>query len=126
MTKLFVRLNGLDRNVSKEDRIILLQEIFADLLPVDESNVTVIVDKEYGGYRNFMFVASDDDDAAKAAVNALNDTVSQDGFNINVSEAKPQEQRERRPGGFSAGGDRGNGGSRGGYGADKPRNTNRY
>ena len=130
MTKLFVRVEGLNRNVSREDRIAMMQHVFSPFFEVSEENVTIISDKEYGGYRNFMFVSTDNDEAAQQAVTALNDTSTDDGYNINVNEAKPLEDRPRtgggdrvdrkpRSGGFSgerrSGGYSSNGGSRNQY-----------
>ena len=125
--KLFVRLNGLDRSVTKEDRISLLQSIFAQYSEITEDNIVIISDKDYGGYRNFMFVTISDDAQANQAITDLDNTVTEEGYGINVNEAKPLEDRpaggrtsggyNSRPktGGYSS--DRGN--SRGGYSNDR-------
>ena len=125
--KLFVRLNGLDRSVTKEDRISLLQSIFAQYAEITEDSIVIISDKDYGGYRNFMFVTIADDTQANQAITDLDNTVTEEGYGINVNEAKPLEDRpaggrtsggyNSRPktGGYSS--DRGN--SRGGYSNDR-------
>jgi RNA recognition motif-containing protein len=139
MIKLFVRVEGLNRNISREDRVAMMQHIFSPFFQVEEENVTIITDKEYGGYRNFMFVSTDDDDAANQAITALNDTSTDDGYNINVNEAKPMEDRPRtgggmdrkpRSGGYSAGGSSRGGSSYGnndyGNGGGSRRGGNSY
>lgn len=103
MTKLFVRVHGLDRNVSKEDRIAFLQDMFSTFLTLTPEDITVISDRDYGGFRNFMFVAISDDDVAQKAIQALDGTSTNDGYNLNVNEAKPQEQSDRPRGGNGGG-----------------------
>ena len=113
MTKLFVRIGGLDRSVSKEDRIALIQSIFAGIADVDAANVVVITDKDYGGFRNFMFVSITDDAQAQAVISQLDNVTTEEGYQLNVNEAKPLEDKPRGGGGF--GGGNGGGRSSGGY-----------
>ena len=114
MTKLFVRIGGLDRSVSKEDRIALIQSIFAGIADVDAANVVVITDKDYGGFRNFMFVSITDDAQAQAVISQLDNVTTEEGYQLNVNEAKPLEDKPRGGGGFG-GGNGGGGRSSGGY-----------
>jgi cold-inducible RNA-binding protein len=128
MTKLFVRLGGLDRSVSREDRITLLSRIFSPYTEVDPANILIITDKDYGGFRNFCFVSIEDADQAQAAIQGLDGQVDEEtGYQINVNEAQPEGERPKNAGGFnrnkSAGSSYGGGSNRsgGGYG-----NSSRY
>ena len=59
------------------------------------TSAKVIMDRETGRSKGFGFVEFDDDDAAKAAMNKLNNTDMQ-GRTIVVSEARPLEPRPPR------------------------------
>ena len=75
-------------------------------------NVTsaqVIQDRDTGRSKGFGFVEMSDDNAARAAIQALNDK-EHDGRRLAVNEAKPREERS------GGGGGGGGGGGRGGYG----------
>lgn len=78
------------------------------------SDAAVITDRDTGRSRGFAFVEMRNDDAARAAITAMNGAELQ-GRTIAVSEAKP---RESRGGGGGGGGYRGGGGggNRGGGG----------
>lgn len=124
MTKLFVRLGGLDRSVSREDRITLISRIFSPYTVVDPANVVIITDKDYGGFRNFCFVSIENDEEAQAAIQGLDGQVDEEtGYQLNVNEAQPEGERPKTSGGgFNrnrpAGGSSSYGGgsnSRGGY-----------
>jgi RNA recognition motif-containing protein len=82
-----------------------LRQAFAAHGRVDE--VAVITDRDTGRPRGFAFVTMPDDNAARAAIEALNGK-ELDGRKLNVNEAKA-----RTDGG---GGGGGGGGSRGGRG----------
>jgi len=56
----------------------------------------VMTDRETGRSRGFGFVEMPNDDEARAAIAALNGT-DLDGRNIKVNEARPREERPRRP-----------------------------
>jgi len=76
------------------------------------SSVNVITDRYSGRPRGFAFVEMATEQAANAAIAALNGQ-EVDGRALTVNEAKPRESRGGgRDGGGSRGGDRG--GSRGG------------
>ncbi|MFZ3230923.1 MAG: RNA-binding protein [Pseudobdellovibrio sp.] len=81
----------------------------------------VVMDRMSGRSKGFGFVEFEDDQAADEAINKMNDqTIG--GRPVRVSEAKPQEDRPRRPsgggggfgGGRDGGGGFGGGGGRGG------------
>lgn len=82
-----------------------LEEIFASFGAVVSAQV--ITDKFTNQSKGFGFVEMSNDDEAQNAIKELNDS-EVEGRRINVSVARP---REERPGGFG-GGDRG--GNRGG------------
>ena len=95
-------ISNLSYNVTDAD----LNELFADygeILPA-----RVITDRETGRSRGFGFVELKDDDLAKKAIEELNQATYDEKV-INVTEARPREDRGgNRGGGF--------GGNRGGYG----------
>lgn len=73
----------------------------------------VVMDRMTGRSKGFGFVEIEDDGQADEAVNKMNgQTIA--GRPVRVSEAKPQEDRPRRPGGGGGGGGFGGGGGRGG------------
>jgi cold-inducible RNA-binding protein len=96
----------------------LLNSTFAQFGAVDSAKI--IMDRETGRSKGFGFVEMSSDSDADQAIEKLN---GQDlnGRNMNVSEARPQEDRPRgggggRGGGFGGGGSRGGGGGGGGRG----------
>ncbi len=88
-----------------------LQAAFQAFGPVTEA--TVVSDRETGRSRGFGFVAFENADDGKKAMEAMEGAVL-DGRNIRVSEAVQREGGARREGGFG-------GGSRGGFGGGAPR-----
>jgi RNA recognition motif-containing protein len=106
-----IYVSNLSFNVQDED----LREFFAEYGEV--TSAKVITDKFTNRSRGFGFVEMADDEAAKKAIAELNGGVVE-GRTINVTEAKP---REERPAGGSGGGfkkrsfsnDRGNNGGGG-------------
>lgn len=66
-----------------------LEQAFAEHGPV--SSATVITDRETGRSRGFGFVEMDDD-AARAAIEALNGS-DYDGRQLTVNEARPRNSR---------------------------------
>lgn len=69
------------------------------------SRATVVTDRVSGRSRGFGFVAMDEDDQARAAIEALNGT-ELDGRALTVNEARPRSQSRPRDGGYGGGGDR--------------------
>ena len=64
-----------------------LEQLFAEYGAV--SSAQVIMDRDTGRSRGFAFVEMDNDDDARAAIEAL-DGVDVGGRNIKVNEAKPR------------------------------------
>jgi nucleolin len=123
MKKLFVRIHGLDRNIPETDYKALVSQIFAShsdvSVEVSEDNITLIHDKQFGGLRNFCFVMVEDD-MVESLTNTLNETTTEDGYNLTVNEAQPEAPREDRPrrdGGFGGGRSGGYNNNGGGYGS---------
>jgi RNA recognition motif-containing protein len=108
-TKLFV--GSLSYGVNDDQ----LKDAFAAAGTVVSAKV--IIDRETGRSKGFGFVEMSTDEEAQAAVKML-DGKEIDGRTVAVNEARPQENRERRPfgGGGNGGGDRGGRDHRGGGG----------
>jgi RNA recognition motif-containing protein len=98
-TKLFV--GSLSYSVNDDQ----LAAAFAGVGTVVSAKV--IIDRETGRSKGFGFVEMSTEDEAKAAVEQVNGKEIE-GRAVAVSEARPQENRERRP--FNGGG--GGGGNR--------------
>jgi len=98
-TKLFV--GSLSYSVNDDQ----LKDAFAAAGTVVSAKV--IIDRETGRSKGFGFVEMSTDDEAKAAIDMLNGKEIE-GRAVAVSEARPQENRERR----SFGGGNGGGGNR--------------
>ena len=71
-----------------------LEDLFKEFGSV--ASAKVIMDRETGRSKGFGFVEFDDDNAAKAAIDKLNNSDVQ-GRTIVVSEARPLEPRPPRP-----------------------------
>ena len=99
-TKLYV--GNLSYEVTNSD----LEGLFTPFGSVRSAQV--IMDRATGRSKGFGFVEMGDDNAARAAIQGLNEK-EHDGRPLTVNEAKPREER-------SYGGGGGGGGSRGGYG----------
>jgi RNA recognition motif. (a.k.a. RRM, RBD, or RNP domain) len=82
------------------------------------TSAKILKDKMSGRSKGFGFVEMADDESAKAAIAALNETEIQ-GRKIIVNESQPRPEGSgggfKKSGGYGGGGSRG-GGSRGGYG----------
>jgi len=98
-TKLFV--GSLAYTVTDEE----LAEVFAEAGTVESAKV--ILDRDTQRSKGFGFVEMSTDEEAKAAIEKLNGK-EVSGRTIVVNEARPQENRERRP--FNGGGGYGSGG----------------
>ena len=130
MSKLYVRIYGLDRDVPEADRITLVKNIFAPQIELEDKQVQLIIDREYGGYRNFCFVMCEEVDVARLS-EAFDGITTEDGYELTVNEARPMEERKpfnNNRSNSSRGGDRG--GDRGGYrggsqGGDRPERSER-
>jgi cold-inducible RNA-binding protein len=74
-----------------------LEQLFAS--SGDVASVTVMRDRATGRARGFAFVEMATDEAASNAIDTLNNA-SYGGRNLTVNEARPQEAREGRDGGY--------------------------
>ena len=68
-----------------------VEALFAEFGTV--SSVKIITDKYSGRSKGFGFVEMEDDAAAQAAIDALNDS-EHDGRNLRVNQARPRETRD--------------------------------
>ena len=106
-------ISNLSYNISDED----LRLLFADYGEI--TSAKVIMDRETGRSRGFGFVALSDDELAKKAIEELNQA-SYDGKVINITEARPREDRGDRGGRFNNNRGGGYGSNRGGgYGSNR-------
>lgn len=106
-------ISNLSYNISDED----LRLLFADYGEI--TSAKVIMDRETGRSRGFGFVELSDDELAKKAIEELNQ-VSYDGKVINITEARPREDRGDRGGRFNNNRGGGYGSNRGGgYGSNR-------
>lgn len=104
-------VGNLPFNVTEQD----LEQLFSQSGQVDSANV--VTDRDTGRSRGFGFVEMETQEAADAAIQALNG-YELSGRALTVNEARPKESRPAR-GGFGGGGGRGGGfggGDRGGRG----------
>jgi cold-inducible RNA-binding protein len=107
-SKLFV--GNLSFNTTEND----LQDLFQSCGSVTEVNL--ITDRMSGRSKGFAFVTMSSPEEAQNAVSTLNGK-NVNGRDLNVSEARPREERpERSGGGGGYGGAGGSGGYRGGGG----------
>ncbi|MCK6600120.1 MAG: RNA-binding protein [Bdellovibrionaceae bacterium] len=102
-----IYVGNLSFSVSEEQ----LSSAFAQYGAVDSAKV--VTDRETGRSKGFGFVEMPVDSEADQAIEKLNGA-DLNGRNINVSEARPQENKPRRGFGGPRGG--GGGGGRGGFG----------
>jgi RNA recognition motif-containing protein len=78
----------------------------------------IINDRDTGRSKGFGFVEMSSDTEAQAAIAALNGQ-DVEGRALTVNEAKPREERPRKPGGYGGGGGGGGYGGGGGGGRGK-------
>ncbi|HZR83348.1 MAG TPA: RNA-binding protein [Candidatus Binatia bacterium] len=101
-----------------------LGEIFGEYGTVE--SVAIVNDRETGRSRGFGFVEMASDAEAQAAIEALNGA-EHGGRAMTVNEARPRDDRPRRPGGGGGGGFKsGGGGGGGGFGAANRRRGGRF
>ena len=106
-------ISNLSYNISDED----LRLLFADYGEI--TSAKVIMDRETGRSRGFGFVELSDDELAKKAIEELNQA-SYDGKVINITEARPRQDRGDRGGRFNNNRGGGYGSNRGGgYGSNR-------
>ncbi len=107
-TKIYV--GNISFNASEDD----IRELFSQYGEVE--SVKIITDAQTGRARGFGFVEMSSEDETKKAISALNGTVLMERT-LTVSEARPQQKRER--GSFNRSGGGFGGGKRGGFGGGK-------
>jgi RNA recognition motif-containing protein len=103
-----------------------LGEIFGEYGTVE--SVAIVNDRETGRSRGFGFVEMANDAEAQAAIDALNGA-ERGGRAMTVNEARPRDDRPRRPGGGGGGGgfkSGGGGGRGGGFGGGNRRGGGRF
>jgi RNA recognition motif-containing protein len=102
-------------NLSYDTTEDQLREAFSAVGEVE--TVSLITDRHSGRSKGFAFVEMTKAEEAKAAIEKLNGT-DMDGRSLNVSEARPREERSSGGGygGRGGGGGYGGGGGGGGYG----------
>ena len=106
-------ISNLSYNISDA----VLRQLFADYGEI--TSAKVIMDRETGRSRGFGFVELSDDELAKKAIEELNQA-SYDGKVINITEARPREDRGDRGGRFNNNRGGGYGSNRGGgYGSNR-------
>ena len=106
-------ISNLSYNISDAD----LRQLFADYGEI--TSAKVIMDRETGRSRGFGFVELSDDELAKKAIEELTQA-SYDGKVINITEARPREDRGDRGGRFNNNRGGGYGSNRGGgYGSNR-------
>ncbi|MBL7976026.1 MAG: RNA-binding protein [Candidatus Kapabacteria bacterium] len=91
-------------NISYQTKDSDLESLFA--AHGDVVSARVMMDKQTGRSRGFGFVEMASDEAGSNAITACNQ-MNFMGRTITVNEARPQEQRAPRSGGYSRGGGRG-------------------
>ena len=102
---------------NKVSILLFLRLLFADYGEI--TSAKVIMDRETGRSRGFGFVELSDDELAKKAIEELNQA-SYDGKVINITEARPREDRGDRGGRFNNNRGGGYGSNRGGgYGSNR-------
>lgn len=94
-TKLYV--GNLSYNTTEDQ----LREVFAGIGEVD--SVALITDRHSGQSKGFAFVEMSKDEESKTAIAELNGKEI-DGRALNVSEAKPREDRRPSSGGYNRSG----------------------
>lgn len=85
-----IYVGNLAYGVTEDD----LREAFSAFGEVSRANV--IMDRDTGRSKGFGFVEMPDNSQAEAAINGMNDK-ELSGRAIRVNEAKPREDRPRRP-----------------------------
>lgn len=102
-------MNIFVSNINYATKDYELQDLFSEFGEV--SSVKIITDKETGRSRGFGFIEMEDAEGQQA-IDALNQK-DFNGKTLNVSEAKPREEKPRRTFSNNGGGNRG-----GGYGGN--------
>lgn len=104
--KMFLRLNGFNNNIGKQQYVSLVQDILTNQaqVEVDPESIYIVEDKEYGGFRNFCFVTFSNLSDLNKAISAIDGSVTEDGLELSANQARPREDRPRTGGGYNSGG----------------------
>lgn len=103
-------MNIFVSNINYSTKEYELQDLFAEFGEV--ASAKIITDKETGRSRGFGFIEMEDAEGQQA-IEALNQKEF-NGKTLNVSEAKPREEKPRRTFNNNGGGNRGGGSGFGG------------
>ncbi|MGH1516773.1 RNA recognition motif domain-containing protein [Chryseobacterium sp. JK1] len=103
-------MNIFVSNINYATKEYELHDLFAEF--GDVSSAKIVTDRETGRSRGFGFVEMGDEEG-KQAIEALNQKEF-NGKTLNVSEAKPREEKPRRSFDNNRGGGYGNNNNRGG------------
>ncbi|AIL46369.1 RNA-binding protein [Elizabethkingia anophelis] len=86
-------MNIFISNINYSVKESQLEELFASYGAIQSAKI--IMDRETGRSRGFGFVEMPNNDEANTAIESLNGALFQ-GKNLNVSEARPKEEKPRR------------------------------
>ncbi|NAW51716.1 RNA-binding protein [Elizabethkingia argentiflava] len=86
-------MNIFISNINYSVKETQLQELFSSYGSIESTKI--IMDRETGRSRGFGFVEMPDSDEARSAIESLDGALFQ-GKNLNVSEARPKEEKPRR------------------------------
>lgn len=86
-------MNIFISNINYSVKESQLEELFASYGAIQSAKI--IMDRETGRSRGFGFVEMPNNDDANTAIESLNGALFQ-GKNLNVSEARPKEEKPRR------------------------------
>ncbi len=84
-----IYIGNMSYNTSED----AVKALFSEFGEVEAVNL--IADRDTGRAKGFGFVTMNNDEAAKAAIEALNEK-EYDGRTLRINEAKPKEERPRR------------------------------
>ncbi|EFK35039.1 MULTISPECIES: RNA-binding protein [Chryseobacterium] len=116
-------MNIFVSNINYATKEYELHDLFAEF--GDVSSAKIVTDRETGRSRGFGFVEMGDDEG-KQAIESLNQKEF-NGKTLNVSEAKPREEKPRRSFDNNRSGGYGNNNNRGGgYGNNRGGGGNRW
>ena len=103
--KTTVFVHGFSQEMDKQARIDFILEKFGEYdETIQESNIKIIENREYGGLKNFCFVDLDFAAAKKVISSELQGYKLDDGSELSISIAKPREPRTNNFGGGNGGG----------------------
>jgi RNA recognition motif-containing protein len=92
-SKLFVSIFNLPE-LGESQYKDLVSDLFYNNaeIGIDKEKVTLITDRERGGFKNFCFVEVDDADIASKAIQALDRSVTPEGYELKVNIARPKTE----------------------------------